>query len=416
MPSEVTADFGLSLSEAMTDFETVQAQDRAPRDGYWVQARRRIYERRGFEEVCRGNIDGSGGRHGAIIDPPSPSEATVEFGLPPSEATGGAEISSHSRLQIFGAVALFWAMSLSMVFTNKAVLGNASVPSAPMFVSWFQCIIPTVFCFVAPKVGFPFVPAWEVRKDHVIEAIPLSFAFTGMILLNNLCLRFVELSFYSVARSLTIVCSFTLDFVLLGQRTSLPAIGCCGIVIAGFLLGNQQELHWSLSGGFFGLGASIFVALNAVFVKKMLPFVDNNPWKIILYTHLLASFLFLPIIALSGEMSVILHTPALCSPKFWALVAGAGLMSVGISFAIANQIKFTSPLTHNVSATAKAAAQTILALAVYQNPITFLGSLSVAIILLGSLAYTLVRRSEMYRHAAEELDDSSEKQPLISKG
>lgn len=90
-------------------------------------------------------------------------------------------------------------------------------------------------------------------------------------------------------------------------------------------------------------------------------------------------------------------------------------MSVGISFAIDNQIKYTSPLTHNVSTTAKAAAQTIIALAVYQNPITFLGGLSVAIILLGSLAYTLVKRSEMYRHAAEERDDSPEKKTLISK-
>lgn len=84
-----------------------------------------------------------------------------------------------------------------------------------------------------------------------------------MVLLNNLCPRFVELSFYSVARSLTVVCSFTLDFVLLGQRTTLPAIGCCSIVVAGFLLGNQRELRWLLSGVPFGLESSIFVALNA---------------------------------------------------------------------------------------------------------------------------------------------------------
>lgn len=337
--------------------------------------------------------------------PPSPS---------PPMASANSSSPPHSAHQIFGAVALYWVVSLSMVFANKTLLGGASVPSAPMFVTWFQCVITTLFCYIAPRAGITSVPPFEVKKDILIQMVPLAGVFTGMILLNNLCLRFVELSFYNVARSLTIVCSIFLDFVLLGQTTSIPAVACCGLVVVGFLLGNQQELRWSLSGVLFGVGSSMFVALNAVYVKKKFPLVDNNPWKITLYNNLLASFLFVPLILFGGEIPIILSTPALRTPTFWSLMVIAGLMGVGISFATATQIKFTSPLTHNVSATAKAAAQTIIALAVYQNPITVLGGLSVAIILVGSLAYTLVRRAEMQKKASDERDSAPEKETLVS--
>lgn len=98
----------------------------------------------------------------------------------------------HTASQIFGAVALYWAVSLSMVFANKTLLGGASVPSAPMFVTWFQCVVTTIFCYVAPKAGISRVPAWEVRKDILVQMLPLACVFTAMILLNNLCLRYVE--------------------------------------------------------------------------------------------------------------------------------------------------------------------------------------------------------------------------------
>ncbi len=93
----------------------------------------------------------------------------------------------------------------------------------------------------------------------------------------------------------------------------------------------------------------------------------------------------------------------------------SGVFGVLISFAAAAQVKYTSPLTHNVSATAKAAAQTVIALAVYRNPINFWGGLSVAIVLLGSLFYTLVRRMEMKKKMAENeaKPANTEPQPLL---
>jgi hypothetical protein len=68
-----------------------------------------------------------------------------------------------------------------------------------------------------------------------------------------------------------------------------------------------------------------------------------------------------------------------------------GIAGTLIGLATVNQIQATSPLTHNISGTAKAAAQTILAFLFYKNPATVMGCTGIAVVLGGSLAYARVR-------------------------
>lgn len=321
---------------------------------------------------------------------------------------------------IFLAVAFYWFISITMVFVNKSLLSDpAGKIDAPLFITWFQCVVTVVGCYVMGELGVPNVPRFEVKKDILTQMLPLSCVFTMMMVCNNLCLKYVEISFYQVARSLTIVFNVIFDFVVLGQKTSLPAMLCCGLVVSGFLLGNQQEIRWSLQGVVFGVLASFFVAMNAIYVKKKFPLVDNNPWKLTLYNNLNASLLFIPLILGFGEPTIIATSPNIVTAKFWSMMIAGGVFGICISFAVAAQIKYTSPLTHNVSATAKAAAQTVLGLIVYKNPITFWGGASVAVILFGSMFYTLVRRSEMKKKmAAQEAAAKTAEleKPLLSAG
>ena len=55
------------------------------------------------------------------------------------------------------------------------------------------------------------------------------------------------------------------------------------------------------------------------------------------------------------------------------------------------QVKVTSALTHNISGTAKACAQTIIAVAYFQETKTWLWWFSNAVVLISSAAYTQVR-------------------------
>lgn len=319
--------------------------------------------------------------------------------------------------QIFTAVAGYWVISISMVFMNKTLLsGETNRLEAPLFITWYQCACTVIACYFLGELGFENIPRFEIKRDILKQILPLSCVFTFMIVFNNLCLKYVEVSFYHVARSLTIIFNVIFDFVILGQRTSVNAMFACAMVVSGFLIGNNQEMRWSLLGVVFGVTSSFFVAMNAIYMKKKFPLVNNDPWRLTLYNNANASVLFLPLIILSGEPAQILASPNIYRIAFWGMMTTAGVFGVLISFAAAAQVKHTSPLTHNVSATAKAAAQTIIALAVYKNPINGWGAASVGIILLGSLCYTIVRRSEMKKKSAEEASAKAEpetREPLL---
>jgi hypothetical protein len=55
------------------------------------------------------------------------------------------------------------------------------------------------------------------------------------------------------------------------------------------------------------------------------------------------------------------------------------------------QIKWTSPLTHNISGTAKACVQTIMGVLIWQNDVSFLGMFGTFLSIIGCFLYGYVR-------------------------
>jgi GDP-fucose transporter C1 len=190
------------------------------------------------------------------------------------------------------------------------------------------------------------------------KIFPLSVVFVGMITFNNLCLKWVEVSFYNVARSLTIVFNVFFSRVLLGSHTSPKTLLCLGVVIIGFAMGSHAELNFSLKGTIAGILSSLFVSLNSIFTKKVLPAVDDNHWRLTYYNNVNACLLFIPLI-LYYEADVLKTAigTQLVSGIFWSAMTVAGFFGFSIGIVTVLQIKATSPLSHNISGTAKAAVQ-----------------------------------------------------------
>ena len=61
---------------------------------------------------------------------------------------------NENQIYIASVVATYWFVSISMVYLNKVLMSNEgiSIP-APLFVTWFQCVVTTLICYAAGKVG-----------------------------------------------------------------------------------------------------------------------------------------------------------------------------------------------------------------------------------------------------------------------
>ena len=158
--------------------------------------------------------------------------------------------NNESKIAYITSVVLaYWVVSISMVYLNKVLLSSpdSSIP-APLFVTWFQCLVTAVICVVLGHYGektrrhgkgsyFDEYPLITFDMSTALTVMPLSLIFVGMITFNNVCLQLVEVSFYNVARSLTIVFNVIFTFLLLGKTTSLWTCSTLLVVIIGFYVG-----------------------------------------------------------------------------------------------------------------------------------------------------------------------------------
>jgi len=314
------------------------------------------------------------------------------------------EASLNSRLtHIFCVVAVYWFVSISLVFINKSLLSGSTKLEAPLFVTCYQCVVTVGACYLlrflartAPdRISFPTL---ALDVNILKQVLPLSVVFVGMITFNNLCLKNVGISFYYVGRSLTTVFNVLLTYFILGQKTSLAAIVCCAVILAGFFMGVDQEDvsgSFSLSGTIYGVMASLFVALFSIYTKKVLPVVDGNIWSLTFYNNVNACVLFLPLMVIFGEIPIITSFEHLMDMSFWSMMTLGGIFGFAIGYVTGLQIKVTSPLTHNISGTSKAAAQTVLATYWFSEVKPFWWWVSNMVVLLGSGAYARVRQMEM---------------------
>jgi len=295
-------------------------------------------------------------------------------------------------------------VSISLVFSNKVVMSSegTSIP-APLFITWFQCVLTTVFVWMLGFIGkgkpkesfFAQFPSQRYELKVAKGILPLSLIFVGMVTFNNLCLKLVEVSFYNVARSLTICFNVFFTYFTLGEKTSFPTLVTLVVVIIGFVLGSEGEINFSLLGTVFGVLSSVFVSLNSIFTKKTLPQVESDEWRLAFYNNVNALLLFIPLIVIFGELKVLSDsTELLMSQQFWMVMTFAGVLGFFIGIITVIQIKLTSPLTHNMVGTAKSCLQTILALMIWQNPITMQGLAGLVMVILGSGLYTYVRSRE----------------------
>jgi len=336
-------------------------------------------------------------------------------------------------VKIASVVASYWTISISMVFVNKYLLSSDDVKlNAPMFITWFQCLVTVLLCFALSIIGqlYPGLvnfPAVKLEAKLMRATLPLSIVFVAMITFNNLCLKHIGVAFYFVGRSLTTVFNVIFTYILLQSSTSPKALACCGIIVAGFFLGVDQEGAsgtLSVMGVIFGVCASASVALNAIFTKRILPLVDNNVWRLTMYNNINAVILFLPLMFFFGEFQEVFTYPMLTSVNFWTWMTVSGIFGFAIGSVTGMQIQVTSPLTHNISGTAKACAQTVMGCMYFGDVKTNLWWLSNMMVLFGSGSYTEVRRREMnsqHKEAvkaavkADEMVEELEEEKLIKE-
>ncbi|KAH3760388.1 GDP-fucose transporter 1 [Pelomyxa schiedti] len=319
-------------------------------------------------------------------------------------------------LQIVSVVGFYFTVSISLVFFNKYVM-QAYHFEFPLALTWYQQILSFVCLSLCGHFGKTYrplsiIPPIEFKYQIAKQVASLTAIFVAMLAFNNLCLKYVEVWFYQVARSMTIVFSIAFSYYFLNATTSRPAMKACFVVTVGFLIGvlgksggdsgrgtEEGQFQMKVLGVVFGVSSSVFVALYGVYVKKKMIIFNHNEWHLMTYNTILSLFFLLPLVFISGEVWGVLDADVWNTAPLSFLVTATftGILGFSVSIAMFMQIKFTSPLTNTISGTVKACLQTILSLLLWNSYVGLMGAIGVVLVIGGSGWYSLIRYQEMQR-------------------
>ena len=117
------------------------------------------------------------------------------------------------------------------------------------------------------------------------------------------------------------------------------------------------------------------------------------------------------------------HISSFSSIIFWSVMTMAGIFGFLIGIVTIAQISLTSPLTHNISGTAKACVQTIIAVLFLGDKMSLRSVFGTICVSFANFMYSLVRNHEMdYEKAREQeavsslYDNSSSQDSKDSEG
>lgn len=122
------------------------------------------------------------------------------------------------------------------------------------------------------------MPPFEFKLELAKIVMPVTILYVSMIIANNVCLHYVEVSFYQAARSLTILFTILFTYLLTKKLASQNCLIACGVVIVGYFISAITEINVSIPGLIYGVLSSVFVSLYGISVKSIIEELNDNHW------------------------------------------------------------------------------------------------------------------------------------------
>lgn len=173
--------------------------------------------------------------------------------------------------------------------------------AAPLFFLLSQLVVAVVLFLGAHAVGLIQIPL-HIELEVCKGLIPMVGLSVIGLSLSNYTLKYVDASFYQVARGLVLPFTVCTSYFLLAARPSLHILVACAFVTLGFFVGVFLDaIPISLIGVSLGVLSSGITALHSVVIKKALGVVGGSALHLSWYTNLLSVGALIPVIVLMGE-------------------------------------------------------------------------------------------------------------------
>lgn len=280
----------------------------------------------------------------------------------------------------------WFVFSAITVLGNKAVYMNLGF-SFPISLTLLHLLVQYILCFITINI-LKLIKKAELQSERRNIMI-VSALFCADIVLNNLSLKYVPISFLQTIRSLTPATTAVVHYFLSGKLLSKKAQLCLIPICFGVSFSAMVEQEFHLGGFIAGFTSCIVTAFKFVISSKILSEKLDAPN----YIYQMAPYCLLLLFPSSFSLEfvgvrswVLENEMRKVIPILAANCLSAFLLNLSLYFALQE----AGSVTVSVAGNLKVALTICLSLFFFQNTFNIYNAIGVSVTILGCFWYALI--------------------------
>ncbi|MED6207038.1 GDP-mannose transporter gonst5 [Stylosanthes scabra] len=301
-------------------------------------------------------------------------------------------ICQWSVIRSLLSILQWWMFNVTVIIVNKWIFQKLDF-KFPLSVSCVHFICSAIGAYMVIHV-LKMKPLITVDpEDRWRRIFPMSFVFCINIVLGNVSLRYIPVSFMQTIKSFTPATTVVLQW-LVWRKYFEWRIWCSLIpIVGGILLTSVTELSFNAFGFCAALFGCLATSTKTILAESLLHGYKFDSINTVYYMAPFATMILaLPALLLEGNGIIDWLST---HPSPWSaliIIFSSGVLAFCLNFSIFYVIHSTTAVTFNVAGNLKVAVAVLVSWLIFRNPISYLNAVGCGITLVGCTFYGYVRQ------------------------
>ncbi|KAG6519732.1 UDP-galactose transporter 1-like [Zingiber officinale] len=302
-----------------------------------------------------------------------------------------AKMSHWATVRAVLSILQWWVFNVTVIIMNKWIFQNLDF-KFPLTVSCIHFICSAIGAYIVIEL-LKMKPLIEVEpEDRWRRIFPMSFVFCINIVLGNVSLRFIPVSFMQTIKSFTPATTVILQWLVWRKVFDWRIWASLVPIVGGILLTSMTELSFNTFGFCAALFGCLATSTKTILAESLLHGYKFDSINTVYYMAPFATMILsLPALILEGAGVVnwfYTHESIFSS---LLIIFGSGVSAFCLNFSIFYVIHSTTAVTFNVAGNLKVAVAVLVSWLIFRNPISVMNAFGCAVTLLGCTFYGYVR-------------------------
>ncbi|KAK4274019.1 hypothetical protein QN277_017311 [Acacia crassicarpa] len=303
-----------------------------------------------------------------------------------------SRICQGSVIRSLLSILQWWVFNVTVIIMNKWIFQKLDF-KFPLTVSCVHFICSSIGGYLVIKV-LKLKPLITVDpEDRWRRIFPMSFVFCINIVLGNVSLRYIPVSFMQTIKSFTPATTVILQWLVWRKHFDWRIWASLVPIVGGILLTSITELSFNMLGFCAALFGCLATSTKTILAESLLHGYKFDSINTVYYMAPFATMIMaIPAMLVegSGVLNWLNTHPNPGSAVI--IILGSGVMAFCLNFSIFYVIHSTTAVTFNVAGNLKVAVAVLVSWLIFKNPIPASNAFGCAVTLAGCTFYGYVRQ------------------------